>query len=146
MAGLPFLGITGLLAVGAIPGIADSKPERFELGALEVPPPIELAALPRAEKLWVKVRSEVSVEELSQQLELNETRLAKLNEVDEDHRFNPGDWLVLPSQQTRKAKLLASLDTSDLRRNPPIQTPLPLRRRPRLASATACSRPPSATG
>ncbi len=126
MVGLPILGVTGLLAVGAIPGIADSRPERFELGALEVPPPVEVAALPKAEKLWVKVRSEVTVEELSEQLELNETRLAKLNEVDEDHRFSPGDWLVLPSQQTRKAKLLASLDTSDLRRNPPIQTPPPV--------------------
>lgn len=130
MVGLPILGITGLLAAGAIPGIADSKAERFDLGALAAPPPIELASLPSADQLWVKVRYEVSVEELSQQLELNESRLAKLNDVDEDHRFSPGDWLVLPSQQTRKAKLLATLDTSDLRRNPPIQTPPPVEEAP----------------
>ncbi|WP_254940231.1 M23 family metallopeptidase [Cyanobium sp. Morenito 9A2] len=124
--GLPILGITGLLGAAAIPGLADSKPERIDLGSLDVPPPIELAALPSTEKLWIKVRSDVTVEELSQQLDVNETRLAKLNEVDEDHSFKPGDWLVVPSQQSRKAKLLASLDTSELRRNPPIQSPPPV--------------------
>jgi murein DD-endopeptidase MepM/ murein hydrolase activator NlpD len=125
---LPTLGITGLLA--AIPGIADSKGSSFDTTALSAPPALELAALPSTDKIWVKVRSEVTVEDLARQLDLSESRLARINEVDEDHRFGPGDWLVVPSQNSRKAKLLAALDTSDLRRNPPIQNPPPLEETP----------------
>jgi murein DD-endopeptidase MepM/ murein hydrolase activator NlpD len=46
--------------------------------------------------------------------------------VNEDHRFLTGDWLVLPTASSRKAKNLSSLDTSALRRTPPIQAPPPL--------------------
>lgn len=125
--GLPILGVTGLLS--AIPGIADSK-DVFDTTSLTAPPPVEVAVLPSSDKLWVKVRSEVTIEELATQLNLNETNLAKLNEVNEDHRFNPGDWLVVPSQDSRKTKLVASLDSSEMRRNPPIQSPPPVEEPP----------------
>lgn len=125
---VPTLGLTGLFS--AIPGIADSKGGSFDTTALSGPPALELAALPSRDMVWVKVRNEVSVEDLARQLELNESRLARINEVNEDHLFGPGDWLVFPSQKTRKAKLLASLDTSELRRNPPIQSPPPLEESP----------------
>jgi murein DD-endopeptidase MepM/ murein hydrolase activator NlpD len=75
------------------------------------------------------VRRPVSIEELSSQLSLQEERLAKLNDVDEDHRFERGDWLVVPSQQTRYIKMLAAIDTSDLRRSPPLQAPPPVEAR-----------------
>jgi LysM repeat protein len=82
-----------------------------------------IAALPApsADLIWVKVRDAISVEELSGSLKLAEERLAKLNDVDEDHRFVRGDWLVVPSQQTRQIKQLAAIDTSELRRSPPLQ-------------------------
>ncbi|MFM7675367.1 MAG: LysM peptidoglycan-binding domain-containing M23 family metallopeptidase [Synechococcus sp.] len=82
-----------------------------------------ISALPAAsaDKLWVKVRQPISIEELSRDLRVDETRLAKLNDVDEDHEFGNGDWLVLPSQSSRQAKFLLALDTSELRRTPPLQ-------------------------
>ncbi|MFO7629799.1 MAG: M23 family metallopeptidase [Prochlorococcaceae cyanobacterium] len=73
----------------------------------------------------MRVRQPIALEDLARQLEINETGLARLNEVNEDHQFNHGDWLVVSSQQTRRVKLLASLDTSELRRSAPLQQPPP---------------------
>ena len=87
----------------------------------------DYALLPIAsiDKIWVKVRQPISVEELSNRLKLAEERLAKLNDVNEDHHFRQGDWVVFPSQQSRQIKQLAAIDTSELRRTPPLQS-LPL--------------------
>ncbi len=124
------LGVSSLLAVAgtiAGPGLADNR-AYFELDSISNPvQPVQLASLPpSSDHLWVKVRSDVQLEELAGQLAVNETQLARLNEVNEDHRFLSGDWLVLPTASSRKAKNLASLDTSALRRTPPIQAPPPL--------------------
>jgi murein DD-endopeptidase MepM/ murein hydrolase activator NlpD len=87
-----------------------------------------LASLPQAsnDKLWVKVRRSVSLDELSRDLSIQPDRLANLNDVASDHEFNRGDWLVVPSQQTRAVKLLAAVDTTELRRTPPLQAPPPV--------------------
>jgi len=124
------LGMSSLLAVAgtiAGPGLADNR-AYFQLDSIPNPvQPVQLASLPpSSDHLWVKVRSDVQLEELAGQLAVNETQLARLNEVNEDHRFLSGDWLVLPTASSRKAKNLASLDTSALRRTPPIQAPPPL--------------------
>lgn len=81
---------------------------------------------PTADRLWVRVRSGISLEDLAAQLRLQETPLARLNEVDEDHRFSGGDWVVVPSQNASRARLVASLDTSELRRSAPVTAPPPL--------------------
>jgi murein DD-endopeptidase MepM/ murein hydrolase activator NlpD len=87
-----------------------------------------LAALPApsADRVWVKVRQPITVESLSSSLRLPEERLARLNDVSPDHEFRQGDWLVIPSQQTRDVKQLAAVDTSQLRRTPPLENLPPL--------------------
>jgi murein DD-endopeptidase MepM/ murein hydrolase activator NlpD len=82
-----------------------------------------IAALPSGDRLWVKVRQSISLEDLATQLAQDESKLARLNDVDEDHRFSSGDWLVLPSQSIKQAKQLAGIDTSELRRTPPLAAP-----------------------
>ena len=42
------------------------------------------------------VLQSITVEELSTLLSMDETQLAHLNGVDENHRFEVGDWLLLP--------------------------------------------------
>lgn len=74
----------------------------------------------RSQTIWVKVRMSISLEDLASSLGMSETILAKLNEVDEDHRFASGDWLVLPSSYNKIAKQLAAIDTSELRQAPPL--------------------------
>ena len=78
---------------------------------------------PSIDKIWVRVRLPISIEELSSYLKLDEERLARLNDVSEDHHFRPGDWLVVPSQQSRQIKQLTAIDTSELRRTPPLRLP-----------------------
>ena len=113
-----------------VPSLVDSRPALPELSAEAAPmgdlagADTLIAALPPSnDRLWVKVRSSVTIEELAEQLSQDETKLAKLNDVNEDHRFNSGDWLVLPSQSTKQVKLLAAVDTSELRRTPPLDAP-----------------------
>jgi murein DD-endopeptidase MepM/ murein hydrolase activator NlpD len=118
--------VLGLVGAVVLPTIADSRAS-FELGAQQDPQPAEpltLASLPQAsDRLWVKVRNPISIEQLASQLSQDETRLAKLNDVNEDHEFSQGDWLVLPSQSSKRAKQLAAIDTSELRRSPPVAAP-----------------------
>ncbi|MCP9877975.1 LysM peptidoglycan-binding domain-containing protein, partial [Cyanobium sp. A2C-AMD] len=90
-----------------------------------------IAALPAPsiDKIWVKVRQPISVEELSSSLRLDKYLIAKLNDVNVEHHFRQGDWLVVPSQQSRQIKQLAAIDSSELRRTPPLQSLPPVEER-----------------
>ena len=90
-----------------------------------------IAALPAPsiDKIWVKVHQPISVEELSSSLRLDRDLIARLNDVSEDHHFRQGDWLVVPTQQLRQIKQLAAIDTSELRRTPPLQSLAPVEER-----------------
>ncbi len=107
------------LAVGALAPDTQQSAQALE-------PLVAALPSPSSERVWVRVRSAISNEDLASRLSITEENLARLNDVNEDHRYDSGDWLVLPSQKVRSAKQLASLDTSDLRRTPPLQAPPPL--------------------
>ena len=115
--------LTALLSVplGA-PLVAAIATDNIETSVAE---DLLVAALP-SDRVWVRVRQSVSIEELSLQLNMDETRLAKLNEVDEDHQFQRGEWLALPSPTAQRLKPAGSLDPSELRRSPPLEEPPPL--------------------
>ena len=85
---------------------------------------------PSSEKVWVRVRGSVTIVALSSKLKLPGERLASLNDVEINHQFRQGDWLIVPAKQIRQVKLLASLDPSDLRRTPPLQDLPPLEEGP----------------
>jgi len=133
--GLTTLASTAALAVAGtavIPTLAENRAETRSALAGESGSSVALhagvgaawiAALPSGDRLWVKVRHTISLEELATQLAQDESKLARLNDVDEDHRFNSGDWLVLPSQSIKQAKQLEGIDTSQLRRTPPLSAP-----------------------
>lgn len=72
------------------------------------------------DRIWVRLRQPSDLQSLSKALNVPEARLGALNDVGIPHRFSKGDWLVLPAAQVRLAKLLPEIDTSDLRRTPPL--------------------------
>lgn len=72
------------------------------------------------------MRNAITNEDVATRLAIPEERLAQLNDVNEDHRYGSGDWIVLPSQKVSQAKQLAFFDTTDLRRTPPLQAPPPV--------------------
>ena len=121
--------VLSLVAAGAIPGIADSRPAGFdtlaELNPGEAP---LVASLPVANptKLWAKVRIGITIEDLASQLRIQPDALADLNDVEAEHRLRVGDWVVLPALKAERAKQIASLDASGLRRSAPLTTPPPL--------------------
>lgn len=104
-------------ATGAVACASDKPPGGEEPGTRP-----RFQSLVAGDRLWVKVRASISIAELASALAQDETRLARLNDVDEDHNFQAGDWLVLPSQSSRQAKQLASIDTSEMRRTPPLDS------------------------
>jgi murein DD-endopeptidase MepM/ murein hydrolase activator NlpD len=86
-----------------------------------------LASLPkRSDRVWVQVVRGISNEELAQSIGVDESQLASLNDTDEDHRYETGDWLALPIRKAERASRVASLDTRALRHSLPLQAPPPL--------------------
>ena len=90
----------------------------------------QIAALPpiapSSDRVWVRVRQDLALSALAGSLALQETRLALLNDVESGHQFSKGDWLVLPASSARLARLIPQVDSSDLRRTPPLQQLPPL--------------------
>jgi murein DD-endopeptidase MepM/ murein hydrolase activator NlpD len=118
-----------LVAAGAIPGIADSRSAGFDpLGGQDLNEAPLVAALPasKATKLWAKVRIGISIGDLASQLRIQPDVLVDLNDVEAEHRFRGGDWVVLPAQKAERARQLSTLDASELRRSAPLTTPPPL--------------------
>jgi murein DD-endopeptidase MepM/ murein hydrolase activator NlpD len=86
-----------------------------------------LATLPqRSDRVWVQVLEGISNEQLALQLRVDESQLARLNDTDEDHRYETGDWLALPVIKASDATRIASLDARALRHTLPLQTPPPV--------------------
>jgi len=81
---------------------------------------------PSRDKIWVKVRQVISVEELTSALGLDNDLIVKLNDVSQDHLFLQGDWVILPSEKYRRIKQLSAIDSSELRRTPPLQSLTPV--------------------
>ena len=70
-----------------------------------------LAALPDlpSEKLWVRLRHQSSLGDISRGLRLSPQKLAALNELETEHQFRSGDWLVIPSAKARDLQRVAEI-------------------------------------
>lgn len=101
------------------PNGRDRSEQGHQLAAL---PPVT----PGTERVWLRLRAELSLEALADSLALPPSRLAQLNDVAADHQFSRGDWLVVPASSSRLARLIPQLDSSDQRRTPPLQQLPPL--------------------
>lgn len=82
---------------------------------------IAVLPAPSTDKLWVRVQETIGIEALSNKLRVPSVKLVELNDVEAGHQFRQGDWLVIPAKQSDKARRIAALDMSDLRRTPPLQ-------------------------
>lgn len=117
LACLPALVLTGVAVVGTDLGRraveADDRPGLAE-------GPVLLATLlPGPAPVWMKLRRPASVEQLAEALGEDESVLARLNKVNEDHQFVGGDWLALPASRVRQAARSPWLDGRSERRDPP---------------------------
>ena len=74
-------------------------------------------------RFWVKAEQPISLQKLASELDQSVDELAKLNEVNSDHQFSAGDWLVLPRGSRPGAKELASVDGSNIRQSAPLLPP-----------------------
>ncbi|NDC33823.1 MAG: LysM peptidoglycan-binding domain-containing protein [Synechococcaceae bacterium WB9_2_112] len=90
----------------------------------------QIAALPPVaavtDRVWLRLRQDLLLSDLADSLDIPDSRLAQLNDVAPDHQFSKGDWLVVPAASSRLARLIPQIDSSDLRRTPPLQQLPPL--------------------
>jgi murein DD-endopeptidase MepM/ murein hydrolase activator NlpD len=117
--------LIGLATTAAVvPAVVAMAPQadwdRSEQRQLMAALPTQSAAAP-SDRVWVRVREPALLEDLAQELNLPAVKLAELNDVSSAQRFERGDWLVLPAARLRLARLLSQLDSSDLRRTPPLR-------------------------
>ncbi|MCX5969320.1 MAG: LysM peptidoglycan-binding domain-containing protein [Cyanobacteria bacterium] len=131
---LPLLLLAAPALAATEPGFTQREGPLYPAAASQRPPsaqerPTEqiISSLPviKPSTIWVKVKSSITIEKLSSQLGLDETQLAKLNRVDEDHRFNAGDLLALPSSKAEQLDRIASLDPAGARLASPLQSSQP---------------------
>jgi hypothetical protein len=94
-----------LLVVAGIPG-------HTEADRIAPPPPVVLLASAEGAQIWVRVRFDVTLDQLAQQLELSSERLAQLNDTEPTHRFTSNDWIALPQRAQENLRLVAALDES----------------------------------
>ena len=113
---LPALLTAPAAALPLVAALADDDAGASGTGTL-------IASLPTTgtRSVWVQVKQPVSLEELSSGLQVDETRLARLNDVDEDHQFVGGDWLSVPRDRSENLKTVGALDVRALRPEPPVQ-------------------------
>jgi len=69
--------------------------------------------------LWARVRYDITLERLADQLDLSAERLAVLNDCDSNRKFIAGEWFALPSRSADLLKSVAAIDDSELRRSAP---------------------------
>lgn len=62
------------------------------------------------ERQWLQVRGDVSVEALASRLRVDESGLARINNVDEDHQFRDGERVAIPTAGATPQLLLAAAD------------------------------------
>ncbi|MEB3308036.1 MAG: peptidoglycan DD-metalloendopeptidase family protein [Cyanobacteriota bacterium] len=80
---------------------------------------------PSNDRIWLRLRNATSNEQLAERLSVPEERLAQLNDVNEDHRYDAGDWLVIPSKAESSIAKVLVLDPASARRTPPLEAPPP---------------------
>ncbi|MFZ4803118.1 MAG: LysM peptidoglycan-binding domain-containing M23 family metallopeptidase [Synechococcus lacustris] len=99
-------------------------PGHTEADRIAPPPPVVLLASAEGAQIWVRVRFDVTLDQLAQSLELSSERLAQLNDTETNHRFSSNDWVALPQRAQENLRLVAALDESDLRRSAPSRASL----------------------
>lgn len=85
-------------------------------------PPSAATGLP-TDRLWIKVRGAATLASLAQTLKLSSARLALINDVDEDHAFSRGEWLVIPARSLRLAHRSPALDSRQALPSVPLVAP-----------------------
>lgn len=120
---LPALGVVARADYPKIAGSDERVASLLPLPPGPVPSPRIAASSVTAERVWVKVRVSAPLATLASELNLTGARLALLNDVDEDHQFTRGDWLVIPAQAIREARRSVALDTTEARRSVPLVEP-----------------------
>ena len=83
-------------------------------------------SFPSTDRIWVKVRQAISLEEIARQLRIEAALLATLNLVESNHRFRQGEWIVVPAEERRAASQVVALDLRDVRRTPPAPQAPPM--------------------
>ena len=76
-------------------------------------------ANPESATVYVKTRLDISLEQLSLQLDIPSDYLADLNDCNIDRKFSNNEWVAIPAKLLNKIQFVVALDDSEIRRTQP---------------------------
>jgi len=76
-------------------------------------------AAPESSSIYVKTRLDITLEQLSLQLDIPADYLADLNDCNIDCKFSNNEWVAIPAKLLNKIHFVVALDDSEIRRAQP---------------------------
>ena len=76
-------------------------------------------ANPASSSVYVKTRLDITLEQLSHQLDIPSDYLADLNDCNVDHKFSNNEWVAIPVKSINTIRFVVALDDSEIRRTQP---------------------------
>ncbi len=76
-------------------------------------------ANPESTSVYVKTRLDITIEQLSLQLDIPVDYLADLNDCDINRKFSNNEWVAIPAKLLNNIRFVVSLDDSEVRRTQP---------------------------
>ena len=79
-------------------------------------------ANPESSSVYVKTRLDITLEQLSHQLDIPSDYLADLNDCNVAHKFSNNEWVRIPAKSINTIRFIVALDDSEIRRTLPIRS------------------------
>ena len=76
-------------------------------------------ANPQSSIVYVKTRLDITLEQLSNQLDIPSDYLADLNDCDINRKFSNNEWVAIPAKSIDSIRFVVALDDSEIRRAQP---------------------------
>jgi len=78
-----------------------------------------LIASAESSSVYVKTRLDITLEQLSHQLDIPSDYLADLNDCDINRKFSNNEWVAIPAKSINTIRFVVALDDSEIRRTQP---------------------------
>ena len=118
----PLLVLVTAIASGTSLSVLSQHPGFADAGHVQAP--FLLASAPATQsRLWVKVSTRSTLQDIAADLGLSNSDLTALNDQASQDTIKPGAWIVIPADAEESLASATRLDGTTLLRKAPLQTP-----------------------
>jgi len=118
----PLLVLVTAIASGTSLSVLSQHPGFADAGHVQAP--FLLASAPATQsRLWVKVSTRSTLQDIAADLGLSNSELTALNDQASQDTIKPGAWIVIPADAEESLASATRLDGTTVLRKAPLQTP-----------------------